>query len=67
MRSNILVFIGLLVTTGLMVVTGCSTTEPPPTDIPMPTATRLSTNRPFVNALVFKLPGMDQVQVHNVE
>jgi acetyl esterase/lipase len=57
----------------LFVVTCCSTAEPLPTNIPLPTNKPLpvdtpeSTKRPFVNALALELPGMEQVQVHNVQ
>lgn len=57
----------------LVVVSGCSTAETPPTITPLPTNTPLPTDtpeptsKPFVNALALGLPGMDQVQVHNVQ
>ena len=67
MRLSVLVLIGLFV------LTGCSTVEPLPTNIPLPTNTLLPTDtpeptrRPFVNVLALGLPGMEQVQVHNVQ
>lgn len=62
----------VLVLIGLLVVSGCSTSEPLPTSTPLPTNTPLPTDtpeptsKPFVNALALELPGMEQVQVHNV-
>ena len=61
MRPIVLVLIGLLV------VTGCSTAESLPTNTPIPTDTPEPTSKPFVNALALELPGMEQVQVHNVQ
>jgi hypothetical protein len=61
MRPIVLVLIGLLV------ITGCSTAEPLPTDTPIPQDTPEPTSKPFVNALALELPGMEQVQVHNVQ
>ena len=57
----------VLVLIGLLVVSGCSTAEPLPTNTPLPTDTSEPTSKPFVNALALELPGMEQVQVHNVQ
>ena len=62
MRFNVVVLIGLFVIIGLFVVTGCSTVEPLPTDTPEPTTLPF-----FMNALSLRLPGMEQVQVQNVQ
>jgi len=56
-----------LVLIGLLVVSGCSTAELLPTNTPLPTDTPEPTSKPFVNALALELPGMEQVQVHNVQ
>jgi hypothetical protein len=61
MRPIVLILIGLLV------VTGCSTSEPLPTNTLLPTGTPEPTSKPFVNALALAHPGMEQVQVHNVQ
>lgn len=61
MRPIVLALIGLLV------VTGCSNAESLPTNTPIPTDTPEPTSKPFVNALALELPGMEQVQVHNVQ
>ena len=59
--------LSFLVLIVLFVVTGCSTAESLPTNTPIPTDTPEPSRKPFVNALALGLPGMEQVQVHNVQ
>jgi hypothetical protein len=51
----------------LLLVTACATTESAPTSTPLPTDTPEPTRKSFVNTLALELPGMEQVQVHNVQ